>query len=159
LEEVTRRATEAFTGQRIVKAFVAEDFEGARFADASQRLYRTYMRVTAALSSLPPLMEFIGGLAALGVVYMAANQIAAGPLTSGQFTAFLAAGFMLYTPLKRLSRVNAGLQQSIAAAERIFALLDTDSEVAQVPGAPMLERPRQTVEFRDVGFSYEDTPD
>jgi subfamily B ATP-binding cassette protein MsbA len=159
LEEVTRRATEAFTGQRIVKAFVAEDFEGSRFADASQRLYRTYMRVTAALSSLPPLMEFIGGLAALGVVYMAANEIAAGSLTSGQFTSFLVAVFMLYTPLKRLSRVNAGLQQSIAAAERIFALLDTDTEVAQVPGAPMLERPRETVEFRDVGFSYEDTPD
>src|SRR5215471_8042923 len=97
-----RRATEAFSGQRIVKAFVAEDFEGARFAEATQRLYRTYMRVTAALSSLPPLMEFIGGLAAIGAVYMAANDIAAGTLTSGTFTAFLATAFMLYTPLKRL---------------------------------------------------------
>jgi subfamily B ATP-binding cassette protein MsbA len=159
LEEVTRRATEAFTGHRIVKAFGAEDREGARFAEASQRLYNSYMKATAALSSLPPLMEFIGGLAAIGAVYMASTEIAAGTLTSGAFTSFLATAFMLYTPLKRLSRVNAGLQQSIAAAERIFALLDVDTEVAQVPGAPMLERPRQTVEFRDVGFAYDDAPD
>ena len=83
LEEVTRRAAEAFTGHRIVKAFGAEDREGARFAEASQRLYGTYMKVTAALSSLPPLMEFIGGLAAIGAVYMATNAIADGTLTPG----------------------------------------------------------------------------
>jgi subfamily B ATP-binding cassette protein MsbA len=66
---------------------------------------------------------------------------------------------MLYTPIKKLSRVNAALQQSAAAAERIFALLDTHSEVRDVPGAPPLDRLRQTVEFRDVGFAYEDEPD
>jgi subfamily B ATP-binding cassette protein MsbA len=159
LEEVTHLATEAFVGHRIVKAFGAEDREGQRFAAASQRLYRTYMKVTAALSSLPPLMEFIGGLAAIGAIYLAAGEIAKGTLDTGDFTAFLATAFMLYTPLKRLSRVNAGLQQSIAAAERIFELLDTDTEVPQIPGAPMLARPRQSVEFRDVGFAYDDAPD
>jgi ATP-binding cassette, subfamily B, bacterial MsbA len=159
LEEVTHLATEAFVGHRIVKAFGAEDREGQRFAAASQRLYRTYMRVTAALSSLPPLMEFIGGLAAIGAIYLAAGEIEKGTLDTGDFTAFLATAFMLYTPLKRLSRVNAGLQQSIAAAERIFELLDTDTEVAQIPGAPMLARPRESVEFRDVGFAYDDAPD
>ena len=159
LEEVTHLATEAFVGHRIVKAFGAEDREGQRFAAASQRLYRTYMKVTAALSSLPPLMEFIGGLAAIGAVYFASGEIEKGTLDTGDFTAFLATAFMLYTPLKRLSRVNAGLQQSIAAGERIFELLDTDTEVPQIPGAPMLARPRQSVEFRDVGFAYDDAPD
>jgi subfamily B ATP-binding cassette protein MsbA len=159
LEEVTHLATEAFVGHRIVKAFGAEDREGQRFAAASQRLYRTYMKVTAALSSLPPLMEFIGGLAAIGAIYLAAGESAKATLDTGDFTAFLATAFMLYTPLKRLSRVNAGLQQSIAAAERIFELLDTDTEVPQIPGAPMLARPRQSVEFRDVGFAYDDAPD
>lgn len=159
LEEVTHLANEAFTGHRIVKAFGAEEREATRFAAASHRLYRTYMKVTAALSSLPPLMEFIGGLAAIGAIYLASSEIAAGTLTAGQFTSFLATAFMLYTPLKRLSRVNAGLQQSIAASERIFELLDTETEVAQVPGAPMLTRPRRSVEFRDVGFAYDDAPD
>jgi subfamily B ATP-binding cassette protein MsbA len=159
LAEVTHLATEAFVGHRIVKAFGAEDREGDRFAAASQRLYRTYMKVTAALSSLPPLMEFIGGLAAIGAVYVAAAEIGNGTLSEGGFTAFLATALLLYTPLKRLSRVNAGLQQAIAAAERIFELLDSDTEVPQVPGAPMLARPRQSVEFRDVGFAYDDAPD
>ena len=159
LEEVTHRATEAFVGHRIVKAFGAEDREGRRFADASDRLYRTYMKVTAAVSSLPPLMEFLGGLAAVGVMYLAVADIAAQRLTQGAFTGFLTTAFLLYSPIKRLSRVNSGLQQSIAAAERIFELLDTDTEVPQIPGAPMLARPRQSVEFRDVGFAYADAPD
>jgi subfamily B ATP-binding cassette protein MsbA len=159
LEEVTHRATEAFSGHRIVKAFGAEGREAQRFAAASHRLYRTYMKVTAAVASLPPLMELLGGLAAVGAMYLAAGDIAAGRLTPGAFTGFLTTAFLLYAPIKRLSRVNAGLQQSIAAAERIFELLDTDTEVAQIPGAPMLARPRQSVEFRDVGFAYDDAPD
>jgi len=101
----------------------------------------------------------LGGLAAVGAMYVAAGDIAAGRLTPGAFTGFLTTAFLLYAPIKRLSRVNAGLQQSIAAAERIFELLDTDTEVPQVPGAPMLARPRESVEFRDVGFAYDDAPD
>jgi subfamily B ATP-binding cassette protein MsbA len=104
-------------------------------------------------------MELLGGLAAVGAMYLAASEIAAKTLTTGAFTGFLTTAFLLYAPIKRLSRVNAGLQQSIAAAERIFELLDTDTEVAQIPGAPVLARPRQTVEFRNVGFAYDDAPD
>jgi subfamily B ATP-binding cassette protein MsbA len=158
LEEVTHRAAEAFSGHRIVKAFGAEDREAKRFAAASHRLYRTYMKVTAAVASLPPIMELLGGLAAVGAMYLAAGEINARTLTTGDFTGFLTTAFLLYAPIKRLSRVNAGLQQSIAAAERIFELLDTDTEVAQTPNAPMLARPRQSVEFRDVGFAYDDAP-
>src|SRR5262249_41741071 len=65
LAHVTHVATEAFAGHRIVKAFGAEGKEATRFGQASERLYRTYMKVMAAVSALPPLMEFIGGLAAV----------------------------------------------------------------------------------------------
>jgi subfamily B ATP-binding cassette protein MsbA len=116
------------------------------------------MRVMSALSSLPPLMEFIGGLAAVGALWYGAGRIDANELTTGEFAKFLTAAFMLYGPVKKLSRVNAGLQQTIAAAERIFALLDTDSEVRERPGATPLPRLRSRVEFRDVGFAYEDDP-
>src|SRR5262249_52750071 len=61
--------------------------------------------------------------------------------------------------IKKLSRVNAAMQQAIAASERIFALLDTHSEVRDTPGAPPLDRLRESVEFRDVGFAYEDEPE
>ncbi|MFO7301274.1 MAG: ABC transporter transmembrane domain-containing protein [Acidobacteriota bacterium] len=159
LEQVTHIAAEAFTGHRIVKAFGAEEREGTRFAEAVDRLYRTNLKITSAVAALPPLMEFIGGLAAVGALWYGAREIAAGSLTPGEFTMFLGAAFMMYGPIKKLSRVNASLQQAIAAAERIFAMLDTHTEVREKPGAQPLPRMRESVEFRQVGFAYADRPD
>jgi subfamily B ATP-binding cassette protein MsbA len=159
LEHVTHLAAEGFTGHRIVKAFGAEGREADRFARASFRLYRTNMKIRGALSALPPLMEFIGGLAAIGALVYGANRIRSGQLTVGDFTAFLATAFLMYGPIKKLSRVNAALQQAIAASERIFAMLDTHSEVREKAGAPPLARLKSSVEFRDVGFAYDDEPD
>ena len=159
LEQVTHLSAEAFTGHRIVKAFGAEEREADRFARASLVLYRTYMRVTASMSVLPPLMEFIGGLAAIGAIAYGSQRIRTGELTTGAFTSFLGTAFLMYGPIKKLSRVNAGIQQTIAAADRIFEMLDTHSEVRERPGAVVLPRLREAVEFRDVGFAYDDRPD
>jgi subfamily B ATP-binding cassette protein MsbA len=159
LEQLTHLSAEAFTGHRIVKAFCAEGREAQRFGDASLSVYRTNMRITTALSALPPIMEFIGGVAAVGALWYGSRRIASGDLTPGAFSSFLAAAFMMYGPIKKLSRVNAGLQQAIAAADRIFAMLDTHSEVIERPGARPLPRLRESVEFRNVGFAYEDRPD
>jgi len=159
LEQVTHLAAEGFTGHRIVKAFGAERREATRFAAATERLYRTHMKVTGAVAALPPLMEFIGGLAAAAALWYGAREIREGRLTAGDFSAFLAAAFMMYGPIKKLSRVNASLQQAIAAAERIFGMLDTHTEVREKPAAATLPRMSQSVEFRDVGFAYDDRPD
>jgi len=158
-EHLTHVATEGLTGHRIVKAFRAETREGDRFAAVGARLYRTNMRITAAMSALPPLMEFIGGIAAAGAVWYASVKIKSGALTAGEFTAFLGTAFAMYGPIKKLSRVNAGLQQAIAASQRIFEMLDTHSEVKERTGASPLAPLRSTVEFRDVGFAYGDSPD
>ncbi|MFI5177800.1 MAG: ABC transporter ATP-binding protein [Vicinamibacterales bacterium] len=158
LEHVTHLAAEGFTGHRIVKAFGAEGRETARFSRASDMLYRTNMKITSSLSALPPLMEFIGGVAAVAALWYGSHEIALKRLTPGDFTSFLAAAFMMYGPVKKLSRVNAGLQQAIAAAHRIFEMLDIHSEVIERPGAPALARHRDRVEFRQVGFAYEDSP-
>lgn len=158
-EHLTHVATEGLTGHRIVKAFGAEERESARFSAVGQSLYRNNMRVTAAMSALPPLMEFIGGIAAAGAIWYASIKITSGELTTGQFGSFLFAAFSLYAPIKKLSRVNAGLQQAIAAAQRIFEMLDTHSEVKERPGAKALAPLQSTVEFRDVAFAYDDTPD
>ncbi|MSO49114.1 MAG: ATP-binding cassette domain-containing protein [Acidobacteria bacterium] len=158
-EHLTHVASEGLTGHRIVKAFRAEAREGARFAAVGEKLYRTNMRITAAMSALPPLMEFIGGIAAAGALWYAAEKIRLGVLTPGEFAAFLGTAFSMYGPIKKLSRVNAGLQQAIAAAQRIFEMLDTHSEVKERPGAKALAPLQSTVEFRDVAFAYDDTPD
>jgi subfamily B ATP-binding cassette protein MsbA len=156
LEHLSHLAVEAFSGHRIVKAFGAEAQEARRFARASDRLYRTNMKVTSALSALPPLMEFLGGVGIAAALWYGSQQIAAERLTTGEFTSFIAAMFLMYGPAKKLSRVNANLQQAMAAAQRIFEMLDTHTEVRDRPGARPLPPLTRTIEFRDVSFHYDD---
>jgi len=159
LEHLSHLTAEAFTGHRIVKAFAAERHEGARFAAASELLYRTNLKVTSTLSVLPPIMEFLGGVAIVLLLWYGRYQIGHGQMTPGDFLAFIFAAFMLYTPIKRLSRVNANLQQASAAAHRIFELLDTHSEVKERPDARPLTGVSRGIEFRQVGFTYADQPE
>jgi len=158
LEQLSHVSVEAFTGHRIVKAFGAEGREAQKFEGASDRLYRTNMRVTRIVSILPPIMELLGGLAIAVALWYGSREIAAGRLTSGEFTSFIAALLLMYGPVKKLSRVNASLQQALAAAERIFDLFDTHTEVREAPDAKPLPPFRRSVEFRDVMFAYEDAP-
>jgi subfamily B ATP-binding cassette protein MsbA len=157
LEQITHVSAEAFTGHRIVKAFGAEERELAKFQKASHHFYRTSLKVTGVLSAMPPLMEFIGGLAFAAALWYGSRGISSGRLTTGEFVAFVAALFMMYGPAKKLSRVNANLQQAIAASERIFEMLDTHSEVTERAGAEALPPFRSAIEFRDVHFTYADS--
>src|SRR5262245_33696080 len=155
LEQISHLSTETFTGHRIVKAFGTERQEGERFARAAYKLFRTNMKVTASMATLPPLMELLGGVGMAMALWYGERQIAASNLTQGQFVAFFTAVFMMYGPAKKLSRVNANLQQAIAAAERIFEMLDTHTEVLEPPNAVPLAPFQDTIEFRDVAFGYE----
>jgi subfamily B ATP-binding cassette protein MsbA len=120
LESISHIASEAFGGHRIVKAFGAEAHESRRFAAASDRVYRTNMKVTSALSALPPIMELLGGIGIVGALWYGSDRIARAELTTGQFASFIAAMFLMYGPARKLSRVNANLQQALAAGQRIF---------------------------------------
>jgi subfamily B ATP-binding cassette protein MsbA len=156
LETLSHVASEAFAGHRIVKAFGTEAQESTRFARASDALYRTNMKVTSALSSLPPVMEFLGGIAMAAALWYGSHEIGAGRLSTGAFASFIAALFLSYQPAKKLSRVNANLQQAIAAAGRIFEMLDTHTEVRERSDAAVLPPLTQGVSFREVEFHYED---
>jgi subfamily B ATP-binding cassette protein MsbA len=158
LEQLSHITAEAFTGQRIVKAFGAERHEAERFALASNRLYRINLKVTSTVSLLPPIMEFLGGVAIVALLWYGQRRIASpsGGMTPGHFLSFIFAAFMLYTPIKRLSRVNANLQQAIAAATRIFEVLDTHSEVKERANARPLAPLARGIEFKDVSFAYDD---
>jgi subfamily B ATP-binding cassette protein MsbA len=156
LEHLSHLTAEAFTGHRIVKAFGAEGHETRRFATASNRLYRTTLKITSTVSLLSPIMEFLGGVAIVLLLWYGRQRIADGHLDQGRFLAFIFAAFMLYTPVKRLSRVNANLQQAFAAATRIFEILDTHSEVRERADAHPLPPHARSIEFRDVSFAYDD---
>jgi ATP-binding cassette, subfamily B, bacterial MsbA len=158
LEHISHISAEAFTGHRIVKAFGTEAHETEKFKRAGLSLFRTNMKVTAALSSLPPLMELLGGVGMAVALVIGSRSVASQTMTEGDFFSFLAAVMLMYGPAKKLSRVNADVQQALAASERIFEMLDTHTEVKEQPGAPALAPFRSTIEFRDVGFGYDDGP-
>ena len=156
VEHLSHLAVEALTGHRIVQAFQAESFERQKFTRASHRLYQTIMRVTSALSILPSVIELLGGVAIAGILWYGSREIAAGDLTAGQFTSFMTALLLMYGPVRKLSRVNANIQQAIAAAERIFEVLDTRTGTGDRPGAAALAPFASGIEFRDVTFRYPD---
>ena len=156
-ERLSHITAEAFSGHRIVKAFGGERYEQNRFDQAAERLYRTNMKVTSTLSVLPPLMEWLGALGVVGVLAYGIREIGAGQLTSGEFTSFVAALILMYGPIKKLSRVNANIQQAIAAADRVFELLDTHTEPEDRPGAKLLAPLRESIRFRHVSFVYADS--
>ncbi len=156
LQVLSHISAEGFTGHRIVKAFGNEQREADRFARAGQLLFRTNMKVTAALSSLPPLMELLGGFAMAGALWYGSREIAMGRLTIGELTSFIATLFLMYGPAKKLSRVNANLQQAIAASERIFEMMDTHTEVVEKMGAQPMVPFASSIEFRDVTFGYDE---
>jgi subfamily B ATP-binding cassette protein MsbA len=155
-KDITEILQETISGFRVVKAFGMESFEFARFRRAAARLLHVNMRTTRTTAILPPLMEGVGGLALIGALYYGSWAISQDRLTTGSFVAFLAALFAMYTPIKRLSRVNATLQAALAAGHRVLEVLDRHDEVPEKNGAIVLGRMSQGLEYRNVGFRYAD---
>jgi len=154
--DITEILQETISGFRVVKAFGMEGFEIERFRRAASRLFHVNMRVTRHTAFLPPLMEGVGGLAFIVALLYGSHEIHSGRMTTGAFTSFLAALFWMYTPIKRLARVNATMQGALAAGSRIFEVLDTHHEVPEERGALALPRFERELEYKDVGFRYED---
>jgi ATP-binding cassette, subfamily B, bacterial MsbA len=154
--DISEILQETISGFRVVKAFGMERFEIGRFQRAAQRLFHVNMRITRTSAVMPPIMEFVGGLVLVGALFYGSYVIGGGRLTTGEFTSFLAALFFMYTPVKRLARVNSTLQGALAAGSRIFSVLDTHQEVSEAPDAQPLPRLSREIEYRDVGFRYSD---
>ena len=118
-----------------------EGFETARFRRAAQRLFHVNMRITRTSAILPPLMEFVGGLALVGALFYGSRAIRARrPDHRASSPPSWPRSSAMYTPIKRLSRVNATLQGALAAGSRIFEVLDTHQEIAEAPDAQALPR-------------------
>jgi len=155
-KDISEILQETISGFRVVKAFGMEGFEIGRFRRASSRLLHVNMRITRTTAILPPLMEAVGGLALVAALSYGSWAIREGMITTGSFVSFLTALFAMYTPIKRLSRVNATLQAALAAGNRVLEVLDAHDEVPEAPGAVVLPRMRQSIDYRGVGFRYAD---
>ena len=106
-----------------------------RFAAESRGLLRTAMRVARIRNFNTPMMEILAAFGIAGVVWYGGYSVIVGGRTQGSFLAFLTALFLLYDPFKGLGRANGTIQQGLAAADRVFELLDTEPDVADRPNA------------------------
>ena len=154
LGSLTALLQEAIQGTRIVKAFGAEAYEQQRFATENDRLFRHSLRAGRVRAFVPPMVELVaaGGIAA--VVWYGGRGVITGDRTQGEFIAFLTAILLLYEPFKHLTRTSAAIQTGLAAAERLFEVLDERSEVEDQPGAQLLSGVRHGIRFDNVHFRY-----
>jgi len=147
---------ETITGNRIVKAFNMEDYENRRFAEENERLFKTFLKRVRVRALSAPLMEFLGGIAAAVIIWVGGYSVVRGELTPGTFFSFLAALFMLYAPIRDLSKVNLEIQEGLAGATRVFELLDTTPEIKEIEGAVSLPPISKKIDFQKVNFKYDE---
>ena len=147
---------EAISGVRIVKAFCMEGYESERFQKENESFTRNQIKTLKVRAISSPLMETLGAFAFAVTIWYAAYRISQGTLKPETFISFFASVIMFYQPIKSLNGVNLNIQQGIAAAARIFELIDRPGERDSV-GAP-INGVRDSIEFSGVGFKYGDEP-
>lgn len=145
---------EAFNGMKIVKGFGREAYEGERFRQRNTDFYRITMRAVRTNAMSSPIMEFLGALGVATVVFYGGRQVIAGATTPGTFFSFMTAILMLYEPMRKLSRVNNALQNAIAAADRVFAVLDMSGEYNDEADKPVLPPIRRDLVLDHVSMRY-----
>jgi subfamily B ATP-binding cassette protein MsbA len=147
---------ETIGGNRIVKAFGMEAYEQDRFHLQNIKLLMYSMKAVLVRAVNTAGMEFLGGVGIVSIMLYGGYQIIGDKMTAGNLLAFLAALISLYEPVKRLANMHSSIQQGLAAAERVYALLDQPTETIEQPGAVHLKPIEKHIEFRNVSCGYGD---
>jgi len=153
--EIANVLQESFSGIEVVKTFRCEEIQVRRFDEEAERLRRVNLKSARVNEVSAPFMEFLGALGASLIIWYGGSQVLAGTTTTGNFFSFLAALFMLYDPLKRAGNLNNSFQQALAAAERVFGVMDAPPAPCETDGAETLRLPVEEVCFEDVRFAYD----
>ena len=152
--ELTTLLDETFQGARHVKAYTMEEYETGRAATAIERIF-TLTRKSARVQAISrPLMETLGGIAlALAILY-GGLQVIEGTMSTGELASFMAALLAAYKPMKNIANLNATLQQGLAAAQRVFTVLDLRPTITDRDDAVPLPAIRGEISLKDVHFRY-----
>jgi len=156
MAKLTSFLHETITAQRIVKAFTMESYEGGKFNDENENLFRIVVRRYKVKALSSPVMEVLGGIAVAFIIWYGGSAVISGRSTPGNFFSFTTALLLLYEPIKRLNKENHNIQQGLAAAQRVFEVVDRVPEVADKPGAIEIAAVKGMIDFIDVSFKYED---
>ena len=145
---------ETFTGNKIVKAFGMEAYEKKRFFEINSGFFHFEMRSVIAKSLSSPIMELLGGIGIALIIWYGGFKVLNGSSTPGTFFSFIAAVLLLYDPAKRLSGVNNAVQQGMSAVDRVFDILETQSEIREEVNPVVIASRPHRVRFENVVFSY-----
>lgn len=154
--EITSLLQESISAIRVVKSFVRESYEIKRFEEQNWRNFQAAMKNVKLSSLLTPTVEFLAAIAVTFIVWFGGYEVVNEVITAGELVAFLTYAVNLANPVKRLSRVYAAIQKAMAAADRVFAVMDLDEKIIDVPNAKPLPPIKGKVEFKDITFSYKE---
>ncbi len=158
LANISTFLDETISGCQTVKAYCMEEYETIKFNQESDRLLTLNIRSLKIDCLSSPVIEFIVGTAGAVLIYIGGYSVIKGAMTAGTFFSFITAMAMLYKPIKTISRENIKIQSGIAAAIRLFQLLDSGTEESDSKGTVALAPVKKEIEFRDVSFRYEEKP-
>ncbi len=147
---------ETLSGNKIVKAFGMESYEKKRFEDQTNNVFKLEMKVVVTNAMTSPLMEFMGGAAIAFVIWYGGFAVMNGYSTAGNFFSFLTAVMMLYEPIKKLSKVNNVIQEGMSAVDRVFDIIELDTDIDECENPVEIKLEPHRVEFKDVSFRYND---
>ncbi|MGW8312762.1 MAG: ABC transporter ATP-binding protein [Desulfuromonadales bacterium] len=155
---LTGTLQEGFGGIKVIKAFGREQAQVQKFKDENKGYYRFLRKAIKYNALTSPAVEILASLGGAGVVWYGVTRVLSGEMTQGQLFSIVAAIMLLFGPVKRLTKVNNTIQQSIGAAEGIFRLLDEPLDIVDKPDALDMPRARGEVAIENVTFGYLDEP-
>ena len=156
LGRLLSRLTQVFQGVRTVKAYNCEEIEEKHTQEIIERIFQVSHKSIRIRSISYPIIETFAGIAIASVLVYGGFQVIHESKTAGAFLSFIGAIILAYEPLKRLSNMNANLQEGLASAMRVFSLLDTLPEVKDPAGRKKFGKVKGPIVFEEVGFSYPD---
>lgn len=157
LGEFTALLDETFSGVRVVKAYVREDYEVARASSNIGMLLKLYNKASRIQAAAAPMTEMLAAVAIAGVIWYGGYKVIQGVTSPGAFFSFITAMVFAFRPLRTIAGLNTNFQEGIAAAARLYSLLDEAPQIENYPAALALQVAKGEVQIKDVTFSYEKT--
>lgn len=154
--DITSVLQESVASARVIKSFVREDYEVDRFDVENRANFRANMKNAQLMATLTPVVEIVAAIGVTMIIWYGGNNVINGTITAGSLVAFLTYAVNISNPIKRLTRVIGNIQKALAAAQRVFMIIDMPEEVAESRDAKQLPEVSGKVEFKNVSFAYDD---
>ena len=156
LGQFTAFLSQTFQGVRHVKAYGMEDHEQGRVREITENIFRLSLKGYRTGAATQPVTDTLSGLAICGVLLYGGVQVISGHNSPGALVSFITAFLLAYEPMKRMAKMNSQLQSGLAAAERVFSVLDTQPMIGDTPQAQPLITSDYTIGLNQVRFAYPD---